>query len=351
MLMNFVSAFCRQNVCLFSKANAFRLTIRDFNSGNSLLASMRNRSGRIRHTENRTPFMRTQTVSIDSGRALILGGAAIGLGGLCLYGIYGGNQTGSLSAIDRAAVWPDYVRQRIHSTYAYLAGGAAIAAASATALVRSPTFIRVMAGGGMMAPIAMLVASIGAGYICQTIPYPVDNSKFNSKHAAWLVYAVSLGGMIAPICLIGGPILTRAAIYTAGIVGGLSAVAVSAPSDRFLKWGGPLAIGLGVVFISSLGSMFLSPMGRLGAGLYGISLYGGLVLFSGFLLYDTQVVINRAERHPPPIAYLYKSPADVPANIVPTFDPINNSIKILLDTINIFVRMVAIFANGGQRRK
>lgn len=85
------------------------------------------------------------------------------------------------------------------------------------------------------------------------IPYPVDGSKLNSKHAAWLVYAVSLGGMIAPICLIGGPILTRAAIYTAGIVGGLSAVAVSAPSDRFLRWGGPLAIGLGVVFVSSLG--------------------------------------------------------------------------------------------------
>lgn len=46
--------------------------------------------------------------------------------------------------------------------------------------------------------------------------------------------------------------------------------------------------------------MFLSPMGRLGAGLYGVSLYGGLVLFSGFLLYDTQMVMRRAEQHPPP---------------------------------------------------
>jgi len=41
--------------------------------------------------------------------------------------------------------------------------------------------------------------------------------------------------------------------YTAGVVGGLSAVAVCAPSDRFLSIGGPLAIGLGVVFASSLG--------------------------------------------------------------------------------------------------
>ncbi len=235
--------------------------------------------------------------------------------------MYGGGVTGadSLSALDRAAVWPDYVRQRIHSTYAYLAGGAAVAGASAAALVRSPAFVRVMAGGGMLAPLAMLAASIGAGVVTQMIPYPADGSKFNSKHLAWLAYAASLGGVLAPICLIGGPILTRAAIYTGGIVGGLSAVAISSPSDRFLTWGGPLAIGLGVVFVSSLGSMFLSPMGRLGAGLYGISLYGGLVVFSGFLLYDTQLVMHRAEQHPPPNQMIY----GVPGMSVRPYDPIN----------------------------
>lgn len=36
-------------------------------------------------------------------------------------------------------------------------------------------------------------------------------------------------------------------------MGGLSAVAVCAPSERFLSIGGPLAVGLGVVFASSLG--------------------------------------------------------------------------------------------------
>lgn len=41
--------------------------------------------------------------------------------------------------------------------------------------------------------------------------------------------------------------------YTAGVVGGLSAVAICAPSEKFLSIGGPLAIGLGVVFASSLG--------------------------------------------------------------------------------------------------
>ncbi|CDS43541.1 growth hormone inducible transmembrane protein [Echinococcus multilocularis] len=354
--MNFAAKLCQCNGRLFAGVTSLRLqtlTLREFSSGNSLRTSMRHRMDRIRRqVENRTPFTRTETVSLDGNRAIILGGAALGLGGLCLYGIYAANAgANSLSVLDRAAVWPDYVRQRIHSTYAYLAGGAAVAAASATALARSPAFVRAMAGGGVLAPLAMLAASIGAGVVCQMVPYPADGSKFNVKHLAWLLYAVSLGGVVAPICLLGGPILTRAAVYTGGIVGGLSVVAISAPSDRFLRWGGPLAIGLGVVFVSSLGSMFLSPMGRLGAGLYSISLYGGLILFSCFLLYDTQMVVHRAEQHPPPPSRSPYSAGPAFPMVVRPFDPINNSIKILLDTLNIFVRMVAIFAGGGQRRK
>lgn len=49
----------------------------------------------------------------------------------------------------------------------------------------------------------------------------------------------------------------RAALYTAGVVGGLSFTAACAPSDKYLKWGGPLALGLGVVFVSSIGMYML----------------------------------------------------------------------------------------------
>lgn len=44
--------------------------------------------------------------------------------------------------------------------------------------------------------------------------------------------------------------------------------------------------------------MFFPPTSALGAGLYSLSIYGGLLLFSGFLLYDTQRIIKMAETYP-----------------------------------------------------
>ena len=42
--------------------------------------------------------------------------------------------------------------------------------------------------------------------------------------------------------------------------------------------------------------MFAAPGGALFSGLHAIYMYGGLVLFGGFLLYDTQNIIHHSER-------------------------------------------------------
>uniref|UniRef100_A0A8C6CPD8 Growth hormone-inducible transmembrane protein n=1 Tax=Moschus moschiferus TaxID=68415 RepID=A0A8C6CPD8_MOSMO len=207
------------------------------------------------------------------GRWFIAGGAAVGLGALCYYGLGMSNEIG---AIEKSVIWPQYVKDRIHSTYMYLAGSIGLTALSAMAVSRTPALMNFMMRGSWITIGATFAAMIGAGMLVQSISYEQSSGP---KHPAWLLHS-------------GGPLLVRAAGYTAGTVGGLSPVAMCAPREKFLNMGAPLGVGLGVVFMSSLGSMFLPPTTVAGATLYSVAVYGGLVLFSMFLLYDTQKVIK-----------------------------------------------------------
>uniref|UniRef100_A0A6P7FDD9 Growth hormone-inducible transmembrane protein-like n=1 Tax=Diabrotica virgifera virgifera TaxID=50390 RepID=A0A6P7FDD9_DIAVI len=269
------------------------------------------------------------------GRGALAGASALGIGALAFYGL---GLSSEASALEKQHLWPQYVKDRIKTTYMYFGSSIAITAASALAAVRSPAIMRLVMANGFMGFAISLAAIMGTGILCQSIPY---SEGFGSKQLAWMLHAGTMGAMIAPLCFLGGPLLIRAAWYTAGVVGGLSTIAVCAPSEKFLYMGGPLAMGLGVVFVSSIGSVFLPPTTALGAGLYSISLYGGLILFSGFLLYDTQRIIAQAERYP----------ANPDALGIRPYDPINASIGIYLDTLNIFIRIATILAGGGQKRK
>ena len=67
-------------------------------------------------------------------------------------------------------------------------------------------------------------ALIGSSMLTRSIEY---KEGFGPKQAAWLLHSSVMGAFIAPLCLMGGPVIMRAALYTAGIFGGLSTIAVS----------------------------------------------------------------------------------------------------------------------------
>ncbi len=58
---------------------------------------------------------------------------------------------------------------------------------------------------------------IGSGMVVRSLPY---KEGIGSKQLAWLVHSSVIGAVIAPLTLLGGPLLVRAACYTAGVVGG-----------------------------------------------------------------------------------------------------------------------------------
>ncbi|KAJ1373891.1 hypothetical protein KIN20_036423 [Parelaphostrongylus tenuis] len=271
------------------------------------------------------------------GTYALAGASIFGIGALMYYGLVSKEQ----SILQASALWPAYVRERLSTTYSYLAGSLVVTAASGVAASRNAAIMRLTQSGGILGLFATLAVIIGTGMLCRAIDY--DSTV--AKHLAWLLHCGAMGAVLAPMVYMGGPVLMRAAWYTAGIVAGLSATAITAPSEKFLMMSGPLAMGLGVVFVANIGTFFFHPGSALGAGLMSIVLYGGLILFSAFLLHDTQRVVKLAQIYPQR-GQMYGMQE------IRSFDPINAQLSIYLDVLNIFIRMAMIMSgmSGGRKK-
>jgi FtsH-binding integral membrane protein len=229
-------------------------------------------------------------------------------------------------------------RDHLKGTYSYVLGGIAISAASAVAAFRAGVPIRLL----QMRPIvyigSSLVALLGTTMLAQSIDFDQNPTL---KHAAWALSMASVGIMsLSPMMFIPTPVLTRAAMYTVGIVGSLSLVAMNSEQGAFLYYGGPLFAGLTVVALSSVANVFLPVSGTAFRLTHSISLYGGLAVFGGLILFDTQAVMERGE--------LLRQRG------VTKIDYINESYVLYWNILNIFVRMVQILgmqAGGGSRKK
>ena len=213
---------------------------------------------------------------------------------------------------------------RIKSTYGYVSGGLATTAVTSIALFKTklPQLLMrtspwVYLGVSLATSIPLLIGTITTDY---------DSSPI-TKHAMWLGFNGAIASNLCIFGMFGGPLVTQAALATGCVVGGLSLVALNAKPGSMEKFEAPLGIGLGVIVAAGLGYMiFPMPL------LHSISLYGGLAVFSGLTLTDTQKLVRNAEDSH-------------------EYDPINESLGIYLDTVNIFVRMLQILndINGNKK--
>jgi len=274
------------------------------------------------------------SIAIGTGEAVVAGASVLGLGALCYYGL---GMSKEVSVMDKALLWPQYVRDRVKDTYLYFGGSLITTGVSAYLISQSPALMRLVTRTGIMSMVVSIAAMVGTSMLCRSIEY---QPGFGAKQLTWLLHTGVVGAAIAPLMLLGGPLMVRAAALTAGVAGGISAVAMCAPNEKFLNWGGPLAAGFGVVFLASIGSAFLPPTGAAGITLQSISMYGGLLLFSCLLLYNTQKTVKKAETHPQPSVYYKQRP----------YDPVNACMSMYMDVVNIFVRIAMMMA-GGNRRK
>ncbi|KAM6498582.1 Inhibitor of apoptosis-promoting Bax1 domain containing protein [Amanita muscaria] len=220
----------------------------------------------------------------------------------------------------------------LNETFTYTGTGLLTTALAARAMFQSGVAFRIMTANPWVVLGVGLAGSIGA--MMGTYFTPPENKI--QKHAFWLAFNMCQAATLSPLFFLSPAILSRAALYTVGAVGAIAYVGATATNDKYLYLGGPLLAGVTVVALSSLAPMVL-PMGIRGLAISeAISLYGGLAVFSGFVLYDTQKILQHAR-----MAEHGQMKAD----------PINESISLELDMINIFIRLVQLLAMQGNNRK
>lgn len=227
---------------------------------------------------------------------------------------------------------PPFERAYLNDTFLHTGLGLGIIAVASRALHTSGWSIRLMSSNPWLVLGVGLAGSIGTMIGCRAT-HP-DN--YIQKYALWGAFNVTQAALLSPLMFMQPALLARAGLYTVAMMGSLAWVGATAKQEKYLYLGGPLLAGVAIVAVSGLAPLVLPVTAvRTLAVTENLWLYGGLAVFGGFTLYDVQKVLAHARMAEQ--GMLAK-------------DPVNESIGLELDFINIFIRMVQILGMQ-QRRK
>ena len=199
-------------------------------------------------------YFSTRSTSAGQNLAFMVGAASIG--GITYLSYMGHKARMSTPPERQMHLFNPIVQDRIRKTYGYFTA-ACTGTGAAIYLLRNSSV-------AYMSPWVIMFGSIGL----------MMGTQFTSYHDNWMLknmlYGAFIGTMgvslVPLINMYAAPVVYDAMIATGVTVGGLSAVAYNAPSEQFLNWGGPLALGLGGL----LGCSLLSIMYPHSRALYNI---------------------------------------------------------------------------------
>lgn len=191
-----------------------------------------------------------------------------------------------------------------------------------------------------MVPCTGLLPRVRISEFSHIVKILSDANVLNSyvqKYALWTGFNVAQAAILSPLLFVQPALLARAGLYTVAMMGSIAFVGATAKQEKYLYIGGPLLAGVAVVAVSGLAPLVLPATAmRTLMWTERIWLYGGLAVFGGFTLYDTQKILHHArlaER-----GLIQK-------------DAVNESISLELDFLNIFIRMVQILGMRQNNRR
>ncbi|KAL2270779.1 hypothetical protein VTJ83DRAFT_150 [Remersonia thermophila] len=229
---------------------------------------------------------------------------------------------------------PPFERSYLNRTFLHTGLGVGIIALSAYQMVQTGFVWRIMTANPWAVGLGGLALSVGSMIATRSI----DPDNYIPKYLCWTAFNATQAALVAPLLTIAPPaLLARAGLYTVAMMGSISIVGATAKQDKYMYLGGPLLAGAAIVAVSGFAPLILPATAvRTLAFTENLWLYGGLAVFGGFTLYDVQKVLHHAR-----LAQrgLIKQ------------DPVNESISLELDFLNIFIRMVQILMMQNNRRK
>ncbi|DBA96179.1 TPA: Bax inhibitor 1, variant 2 [Trebouxia sp. C0004] len=152
-------------------------------------------------------------------------------------------------------------------------------------------------------------------------------SRYGLLAGCALFQGATLGPLVKIVLATHPGILVTAFLGTSTIFACFSAAALLSRRRSWLYLGGALSSAMTVLLLMRLGSYFLG--GR--AFVFQAELYVGLLIFIGYVLFDTQVIVEKAEH------------GDT--------DHIKHALDLFVDFVAIFVRILVIMLQNAERKE
>ncbi|KAI1128743.1 bax inhibitor family protein [Nemania abortiva] len=229
---------------------------------------------------------------------------------------------------------PAFERSYLNSTFLHTGLGIGIIGLTARQMVQTGFVYRLM----VTSPWAVAIGGLALSFGTMIATRSIDPDNYVPKYALWTAFNATQAAFIAPlIAFAPGALIARAGLYTVAMMGSISFVGATAKQEKYMYIGGPLLAGAALVAVSGFAPLILPATAvRTLAFTENMWLYGGLAVFGGFTLYDVQKILYHAR---------------LAERGVIKKDPVNESISLELDFLNIFIRMVQILMMQQNRRK
>jgi len=196
-----------------------------------------------------------------------------------------------------------------------------LAATILSGALGSLAFLRFHVGGSLS-----FLAGIGLMFWLAMTPKEEINKRSGILLGFGFIEGLSIGPLIDSVLDIDPSLITTAFLGTVCIFASFSASAYFSERRSYLFIGGFLGTSLtSLLVIGFMNMIFRS------AFLFNVSLYFGLLVFCGFVIFDTQLIIEKAS--------------------IGQKDFVWDALELFLDFINIFVRILIILAKDKKNNK